>query len=165
MLLHKFISFSTKHFKRLPYVEAVIAEVLRCSSFFELGFGSSPTHDVSLDGMKLYRGEHILYNMAAVHNDPKVWGDPANFRPERHLSEEGQFVHHPNLIPFFSGRRQCLGEVMARDTMFLWLTNILAEFHLELTEDCKRDGVDMEAAEGIFRFPKEFSLILKIRRG
>lgn len=147
----------------MTYIEAVIAEVLRCSSFFAVGFGSCPIQDTEIDGIKLYKGEQILYNMNYIHNDKAVFGDPENFRPERHISPEGVFVRHPCVVPFFFGRRQCFGEVMARDTMFLFLTNIIRVFRLELTEKSRRDGINMEADRGIFRFPKRFELRLHLR--
>jgi len=37
--------------------------------------------------------------------DPKVWGDPENFRPERFLDEDNNVIRRNDIIPFGLGRR------------------------------------------------------------
>jgi hypothetical protein len=45
-----------------------------------------------------------------IHYDPKIWGDPETFRPERFLSPDGKsFKKHEALLAFSVGNRQCLG--------------------------------------------------------
>lgn len=45
----------------------------------------------------------MLANIWAVHNDPKLWGDPQNFRPERFLNDKGQLEKPDYWIPFSAG--------------------------------------------------------------
>lgn len=67
--------------------------------------------------------------MHYMHHSKKVWGDPEVFRPERFLSQDGKkYVKNDYLIPFQIGRRQCVGETLARDTVFLYLTNLFQRF-------------------------------------
>ena len=44
------------------------------------------------------------------------WGDGTTFRPERFLDEEGQVKRDEHFIPFSIGKRQCLGETLAKVT-------------------------------------------------
>ena len=37
--------------------------------------------------------------------DPKVWGDPENFRPERFLDEDNNVIRRNDIIPFGLGMR------------------------------------------------------------
>jgi hypothetical protein len=38
-----------------------------------------------------------------VHYDKKRWGDPEEFRPERHLDDRGELVADEWLLPFGLG--------------------------------------------------------------
>src|SRR6218665_405305 len=42
--------------------------------------------------------------MYSVHMDPKVWGDPENFRPERFLDKDNNVIRKKDIMPFFLGR-------------------------------------------------------------
>lgn len=44
-----------------------------------------------------------MLNIAHVHHDPKLWGDPENFRPERFLTENRTLIKPDYLIPFGLG--------------------------------------------------------------
>ena len=77
------------------------------------------------------------------------WGDGENFRPDRFLDEEGKSKTDEWLVPFSigrnddtlkpelmsntlifvsKGRRQCLGESLAKAELFLFFTRILQQF-------------------------------------
>lgn len=62
--------------------------------------------DTDINGYFFPKNATVISNIFSAHNDPKVWGDPENFRPERFLSEDGTtFLKNENLIPFSAGRR------------------------------------------------------------
>src|SRR5437868_4098343 len=112
----------------MPYTEAVIAETLRYSSLTPMGVFHTTMEDVEFHGYSIPKGTIVMPNQFYVHHDPKVWGDPMNFRPERFLTSEGTFKKHEALIPFSIGRRQCLGEALARDSLFLFATNLFQKY-------------------------------------
>jgi len=45
-----------------------------------------------------------IANLYGAHMDPKVWGDPENFRPERFLDEGNNLIRRDDIIPFGLGR-------------------------------------------------------------
>ena len=47
------------------------------------------------------------------------WGDGTTFRPERFLDCEGRVRRDDHLIPFSIGKRQCLGETLAKVSLLL----------------------------------------------
>jgi cytochrome P450 len=50
-----------------------------------------------------------MLNLAHIHMDSRIWGDPENFRPERFLDESGSLLKHSALVPFGLGRNNLNG--------------------------------------------------------
>jgi len=119
---------------RMPYTEAVIMEVLRKSSIVPLGVFHTPLADKEFHGYEIKKGTWIVANLYGIHHNPNIWGDPETFRPERFLSKDGTRVEkNEALMPFLVGKRSCLGESLARDTLFLFLTCIFQRFLVKLS--------------------------------
>jgi cytochrome P450 len=50
-----------------------------------------------------------MLNLAHIHMDSRIWGDPENFRPERFLDESGSLLKHSALVPFGLARNNLNG--------------------------------------------------------
>ncbi|CAL8123362.1 unnamed protein product [Orchesella dallaii] len=75
---------------------------------------------VSLRNAPAYRIEHCN----DIH-DTKIWGDPENFLPEKFFNEDESRVIQSNaFVAFQPGKRQCLGESLVRDVLFLYIAKI-----------------------------------------
>jgi len=46
----------------------------------------------------------VIVNLYSLHMDPVVWKDPAVFRPERFLDENGALYGKDRVLPFSIGR-------------------------------------------------------------
>ena len=91
------------------------------------------------------------------------WGDGEVFRPERFLDTEGRVVKDEHWVPFSLGRRQCLGETLARAELFLFFTALVQHYTL-LPETAGR--VPAEAWQlGVTSLPAPFKLRLVQRAG
>jgi cytochrome P450 len=146
----------------MPYTEALIAETQRYSSIASLGAMHRALKDQEFKGYMIPKDTMIISNLHYIHHDPAVWGDPENFRPERFLSPDGKtFKKHDALIPFSVGRRQCLGEALARDSLFLFSTNLFQRFTIEFDKNGPDHG--FESIISFILSPKPFSVILKDR--
>ncbi|KAG8238123.1 hypothetical protein J437_LFUL012737 [Ladona fulva] len=137
--------------RRLTYTEATIHEVLRCSSVVPLSVPHAPLKDTSFRGHVIPKGTTIFLNLYNHHRDPKIWGDPDNFRPERFIDENGVFKRHEAVIPFgvangsmkrttlvISGKRACLGESLARNNLFLFFTCLMQKYSWRIPEGEQR---------------------------
>lgn len=145
------------------YAWAVMEEVFRLSSLIPFGIFHNTMNDVTFKGYFIPKDTLIMSNLYGVHYNKKVWGDPEEFRPERFLKvENGKFVKNQNAgicIPFSVGKRACLGEVLARNNFFLYLTSLVQKFEFKPTGK----SLNIEAHPGFIRTPKEFEIIAKER--
>jgi cytochrome P450 len=106
-------------------------ETLRKASVSPVNLVHKCTTDVKFQGYDIPKGTHIFGNIHDAHHDPEVWGDPEVFRPERFLTPDGtSIVKHESLIPFSTGKRVCIGKTFARDSLFLFITNLAHTFHI-----------------------------------
>ena len=117
--------------KKLPYTMAFIHEVLRITSINFIGTPHMNMKAAKVGNYEVPAGTTVFAFLWYIMNDPEYWQEPRQFRPERFLTESGEFVKDERLIPYLVGRRQCLGMALAQTEMFLFFTAIVAEFRLE----------------------------------
>lgn len=142
----------------MPYTQSVMHEVLRDSSFVPFSIFHKTSDDTEIGGYFVPKDTMIIPNLHAVHHDPENWDGDASFRPERFLNEKGEFQRNENFMAFSTGKRACLGESLARDEYFIFLTTLFQKFHVSV------DGeIDMEPFVGIVLSPKPHQFILKER--
>ncbi|XP_050734563.1 cytochrome P450 2L1-like [Eriocheir sinensis] len=113
---------------RLPYTEAVIHEVLRMSSLIPTGVPHVASRDTTLGGYTIPKGAVINGTTFTIHRDPRYWDNPDEFLPERWLDSDGKFVtKKEGFLPFGVGKRQCLGESLARMEILVFSTTVLQQ--------------------------------------
>lgn len=119
---------------KLAYIEAVIMECQRMSSVVPLGVPrTSMDHDIILDGFTIPKGTMVIPNLYSAHVDPSYWENPTQYKPERFLNSDGEIVRPKSFMPNSIGPRACIGEMFARDELFLLVSNLVANF--EFTRD------------------------------
>ncbi|KAI1710509.1 cytochrome p450 domain-containing protein [Ditylenchus destructor] len=112
----------------LPYTCAVVNEILRMANLVPNNVMHSTTRDVTVDGYFFPKGTTIAPQVSAVLYDDQVFKEASKFNPTRFLDEKGQLVRCDELIPFSVGKRQCLGESLARMELFLFTANIYNQY-------------------------------------
>ncbi|KAK7021808.1 hypothetical protein VNI00_017252 [Paramarasmius palmivorus] len=125
---------------QLPYITAIIKEVLRFAPVAPLGLNHCVMEDDEYDGYRIPKGSVIIGNIRAITLDPELYQDPGKFDPERHLGE------HPETDPykfvFGFGRRSCPGSYLAERSLFFNMASILALFNLEKDIDVSGNTIE-----------------------
>ncbi|KAK9882833.1 hypothetical protein WA026_023448 [Henosepilachna vigintioctopunctata] len=124
------INYSDRH--RVPYIEAFIMEVIR---YFVITPVIGPRRalcDTELHGYRIPKNTTILLSLYSLYYDKAYWTDPELFRPERFIDNDGKLIFSDRLIPFSLGRRRCLGEVVARQCLFNFFTEIIRRYEITL---------------------------------
>ena len=127
---------------RLPYVRAVIREVLRWRPPVRLGLPHAAAEDDWYEGMFIPKGATFLANIWQCNHDRAVFGDDADeFRPERHLGDNGELLPGPKEtnqeghVSFGFGRRICVGKHLANESLFIRTAMILWATTLKCARD------------------------------
>ncbi|KAF8653529.1 hypothetical protein AX16_003913 [Volvariella volvacea WC 439] len=118
---------SLKDWDNLPYIRALVWEVLRWHSIGPLGIPHVSTEDDVYDGYFISKGTRVLVNIWSMLHDPEVYRNPDDFNPSRFLKTgESEPERDPRLICFGFGRRICPGRLMAEVSMFISCATLLA---------------------------------------
>ena len=127
---------------RLPYVRAVIREVIRWRPPAPIGVPHKVTEDDWYEGMFIPKGAICMPNVWHCNHDRAIFGDDADeFRPERHLDDKGELEPGPietnqeGHSTFGFGRRICAGRHLANNALFIHTARIL----WAATPECVKD--------------------------
>jgi cytochrome P450 len=121
--------------QRLPYLAAVVNEVLRIHPIAMLLFPRLVEEPLEMAGWAFEPGDVLIGCIQAVHERSDLYPDPLVFDPQRFLDRSygpGEF------LPFGGGARRCLGAALAVYEMKLILVALLRHVSLALTPDCDR---------------------------
>ncbi|KAF9522936.1 cytochrome P450 [Crepidotus variabilis] len=147
----------------LPYVNAVVTEVLRWHTVGPLAVPHAATEDGHVNGYFIPKGAVIVANLWNMLHDPETYPDPFKFDPERHLGANPQ--RDVRKICFGFGRRICPGMLLADATVYACVVMSLAVFNVEKALD--GDGRPItpvhETTNGLICFPKPFECAIKPR--
>ncbi|XP_077233565.1 xanthotoxin 5-hydroxylase CYP82C4-like [Tasmannia lanceolata] len=135
--------------KNLVYLQAIIKETFRMYPAGPLLAPHLASQDCNVGGYHIPAGTWVMANVWKIQQDPRVWSDPSEFRPERFLtSHVGVDVRgqHFDLIPFGSGRRSCPGISFALQIVQLTLARLLHSFNIGTPSNM---AVDMTEGLGL----------------
>jgi cytochrome P450 len=135
----------------LPYIQAMIKELLRWRPSLPLGVPHSTTEDDWYDGMFIPKGTTCLVNLWQCHHDTAVYGDDAaSFNPERYLDAKGKIVPGPaetredGHSAYGFGRRACVGRHVANNSLFISIATTLWAANLERVRDESGEEVRLD---------------------
>nr|GAT43293.1 cytochrome P450 [Mycena chlorophos] len=124
----------------MPYINAMIKEVLRWAPVAPLGLRHRVIQDDIYEGYLIPKGSMIVPNIWAITHDAEMYPDPFTFDPSRFLGDKEQ--RDPYDFVFGFGRRVCPGSTLAQETIFLAITNTLALFDISKALDAAGKEID-----------------------
>lgn len=169
----------------LPYIEALIKEVLRWNPVAPLGTHFVPllflyrwsiplndrppgiphavAEDDTYEGYFIPKGATVIVNIWHIQHDPSVYPDHMEFIPERYLGANPQ--KDPSPVAFGFGRRICPGINMAYSSVFIGVAMTLSVFNISKYVDENGCVVEPEVhySDGVVSQPKPFKCDIKLR--
>ncbi|XP_018009634.1 cytochrome P450 2L1 [Hyalella azteca] len=148
----------------LCLVEAFTTEALRFSSMVVANVQRSASKDTNINGYFIPKGTVVTVANYSIHHDPRYWDDPHKFYPERFLDDSATKYTAPKqaFFAFGSGRRQCVGELLARMELFLFTAAIIQHFDVRPPPGVDISSKDITTVLGL-RLPYEYKLVYKPR--
>jgi cytochrome P450 len=126
----------------LPYIRAMVKEVLRWRTAAPLGLPHRSTEDDWYEGMFIPKGTVCLPNVWHINHDPETYGDnAAHFEPARYLDANGEIACGPSdakeegHVSYGFGRRLCVGRHAANNSLFINMAVLLWATKIERKKD------------------------------
>lgn len=152
---------SLKDKSSLTYIEAVILETQRLYSIIPVSGLRRVLKDTEIDGYRLPKNTTVWVGMEVIHMDTEYWGDPHVFRPERFLDANKNIINTERFITYGQGKRKCLGESVARASLFIFTVGILQKYNVDVPPNGKLPNTIAQI--GLLAAPTPYELVFKRR--
>ncbi|KAF5370311.1 hypothetical protein D9758_006887 [Tetrapyrgos nigripes] len=164
---------------KLPYVEAVMWEVLRWQPATPMAVARMMAVDDVYNGFLIPKGKQdfraaVMANSWQCLHDPTDFPNPHAFIPDRFIPtspfnpniDKSISPPDPRDFAFGYGRRACVGRPFAEATLWMGIAMLLATVNFEVPKDEFGKDIfpNMEYESGVaVQFPKPFKTNIKFR--
>ncbi|KAL0575628.1 hypothetical protein V5O48_006353 [Marasmius crinis-equi] len=132
--------FGYAELEKLPYLTAFIKEALRCSHGVVTPLPRVvPPGGAKIAGFDLPEGTIVATSCVFLHQNPEVFDNPTEFRPERWLQPNAKELESRYLVAFSRGPRICLGLNLAWADLYLILGNMFRKLDITLCGSLQKD--------------------------
>jgi len=128
----------------LPYVEAVLREILRWRPVTNLALPHTSIEDDVYKGFFIPKGTMVMANFWAITRDETIYHEPERFNPDRFFNTDGSLNGDIVEHAFGFGRRACPGRHMADSILWLTLACLLSVFNLSKAKDDNGREIDID---------------------
>jgi len=143
---------------RLPYINAIIMEVLRYNTVTPLGLPHGVAQDDIYNGMLIPKGSMVCANLWLIYRDPEVFEDPDAFKPERFLGDKAAWCKDIINLSWGMGRRSCPGRQFAEAALFITVASVIAAFDIAPKPTPTGDVPKLAFYDGFIRRPITFPI-------
>ena len=112
-------------------------------------------------GYTIPKDSQVLVNVWAIGRDPNYWEEPLEFKPERFLNANVDFIGNDfELLPFGAGRRICPGLALASKQVLLFVASLVHSFDWSLPHGMSPNDLDMAEKYDVAILKKELLLLI-----
>ncbi|KAI1788998.1 cytochrome P450 [Ganoderma leucocontextum] len=151
---------------RLPYLHALMLEILRWMPVAPMGFPHQLIEDDFHAGYFLPKGTLVLVNIWKILHDPALYSDPMTFNPERFLATpDKEAERDPRDFAFGFGRRKCPGIFFAEASIFAAIAETLAIYNVSKATDANGNIIEprVEPSGAVISHPAPFQGKITVR--
>ncbi|KAI9001296.1 cytochrome P450 [Trametes punicea] len=150
---------------QMPYMNALILEVLRWIPVAPIAFMHQLIQDDFHEGYFLPKGTLVIANVWKILHDPQTYSDPTRFNPDRFIpSDSVEAERDPRDFCFGFGRRKCPGIVFAEASIFAACSMTLAVYNI--SKEVRNGQVVQPLIEGtgaLISHPLPFKCSITVR--
>ncbi|CAA0829149.1 cytochrome p450 79a2 [Striga hermonthica] len=142
---------------KLNYIKSCIKESFRLHPVAPFVPPHVSSDDVTVGGYLIPKGSQIMLSRMGLGRNPRVWNDPLEYKPERHIvnviEKEVVLVDNElNVLSFSTGRRGCPGVVLGSTMSTMLLARLLQSFNFTTPLDGVK--VDLSESDGGLQLAK-----------
>ena len=151
-------------YKKLPYIEALVREVLRWRPVAPVSLPHAVTQDDVYNSYNIPAGATVISNVYAIAHDPEVYGPNTHlFDPSRFLNQDQTQIKPDAPMgyeTFGYGRRICPGIQIAVESIWLVFVSVLSTFNIVGEDTQSRDGARayVKYSSGLIIHPHPFEV-------
>ncbi|XP_043697146.1 cytochrome P450 89A2-like [Telopea speciosissima] len=144
---------------KMKYLRAVILEGLRLHPPSHYSLPHTVVEDIVLNGEYLIpKNAMVNFMVATMGRDPKAWKDSMEFKPERHLGDEGEVIDitgskEIKMIPFSAGRRICPGLGLGLLHLEFFVANMIRNYKWVPVEGDELDMSEKQELTAVMKTP------------
>ncbi|KAF5346731.1 hypothetical protein D9756_010407 [Leucocoprinus leucothites] len=157
--------------EHLPYLAAVLKEVLRWNPIAPMGVPHSTTQEDYYEGYYIPKGSIVMANAHAIFQDEERFPNPKDFKPDRFI-KDGVLktdVLDPFVVATFGfGRRICPGMHIGQSVLYLAAASIIYLFDISPAIDADGNTIEVEPefiAASLVSEPLPFPCRITPRKG
>ncbi|KAK4671477.1 LOW QUALITY PROTEIN: hypothetical protein QC764_600020 [Podospora pseudoanserina] len=134
--------FTNQDLSKISLLDALINETMRVDNLIASNDPrQTPPEGITVDGVHIPGGVAVRVPAHALHRSEQFYAEPAQFRPERWLDDNKEYVKNAEaFIPFLVGPNNCVGKRMTMSVLRLVMAYTVYNYTWEKApgEDWKR---------------------------
>ncbi|XP_065357967.1 probable cytochrome P450 303a1 [Calliphora vicina] len=142
---------------KLPYCEAIVLEALRMFMGNTFGIPHRALRNTRLSGYEIPKDTMVIACFRGMLMNPVDFPNPQKFEPDRYLID-GCLKVPDGYNPFGFGRHRCMGDILGRQNLFMFITTVLQNFRVEALPGPLPDEEPLDGATASVR-PYEAYLV------
>ncbi|ERN19528.1 hypothetical protein AMTR_s00062p00048540 [Amborella trichopoda] len=144
--------------EKMVYLGAIVKETFRRHPPSHFVLSHAAIKDTTLAGYRVPSDASVEFYTAWLSEDPNMWEDPKEFRPERFLVGDGKDVditgsRHVKMMPFGIGRRICPAWTLGTLHVHLMLARMVQAFRWVPDESAPPDPTETFAFTVVMKNP------------